>query len=696
MPATFLPMSVEEVQALGWDRPDFCLVCGDAYVDHPSFGPAIIGRTLERHGYKVAVIAQPDWRTLDDFKRFGRPRLGFLVSPGNIDSMVCHYTASKKPRHDDAYTPGGRAGKRPDRPAIVYTNKIRQSFRRMPIVIGGLEASLRRFAHYDYWDDKVRRSILVDSGADLLIYGMGERPIVEIADAMNAGIPIRDIRNVRGTCYLAEEGSALPEGIVLDSYETVRQDKIAYCRAFMHEQEECDGLRGATLIQPHGKAFVVANPPQPPLSTEEMDATYALPYQRAPHPSYTEHIPAIDEVEFSITSCRGCFGACSFCALTYHQGRTIQVRSHASILQEAEAMTHSPHFKGYIHDVGGPTANFRQPSCRKQLTQGVCKRRQCLHPRCPNLEVSHKDYRILLKKLRQVPGVKKVFIRSGLRYDYIMYDKDPSFFRELVEHHVSGQLKVAPEHINGTVLNLMGKPSRQLYDRFVQRYKSLNEDLGKAQYIVPYFMSSHPGSDLHAAIELAQYLKASGQRPEQVQDFYPTPGTLSTTMFYTGLDPRTLQPVYVPRDPKEKQLQRALLQFYMPQNAALVRQALRQADREDLIGYGLDCLVRPEGSHLSRRPGAGARAQGRRSAGAPRQAAAPGPATSRQGGGPKPGKKAVKASPPSRAKRSEGRPSEALGHQLPGRSSTAQGRVERQGRGRQGPAGNTRGKPRSR
>lgn len=589
----FLPVSREEILALKWDRPDFCLVTGDAYIDHPSFGAAIIGRVLESKGYKVAIIAQPNWHSLDDFKRFGRPRLGFLVTAGNIDSMVCHYTASKKPRSEDAYTPGGRAGKRPDRATIVYVNKIREAYSRMPVIIGGIEASLRRFAHYDYWDDKVRRSLLVDTGADLLIYGMGERPIVEIADAMNSGVPISEIKEVRGTCYLT---AALEEGkdyTVIEDYDAVKSDKEAYCRAFMQQQNETDAIRGKTLVQQHGKVYVVANPPPAPLTTRQMDAVYALPFMREPHVSYREHIPAIDEVEFSITSARGCFGACSFCALTYHQGRTVQARSHSSILNEAREMTEKPNFKGYIHDVGGPTANFRTPSCRKQKERGVCADKQCLHPRCRNLEVSHKDYRILLEKLRSLEGVKKVFIRSGLRYDYIMYDRDSSFMRDLVEHHISGQLKVAPEHVSSTVLDLMGKPSLELYDRFVQRYYALNQSMGKEQYLVPYFMSSHPGSDINAAIELACYLKETGQRPEQVQDFYPTPGTLSTTMFYTGLDPRTMMPVYVPKTAQEKRLQRALLQFYRSENASLVREALEKADRQDLIGFGKNCLVRP-------------------------------------------------------------------------------------------------------
>lgn len=589
-----LPMTRQEVAQRGWDRPDFCLVTGDAYIDHPSFGAAIIGRVLESQGYKVAIIAQPDWHSVKDFKRFGRPRLGFLVTAGNIDSMVCHYTAGKRPRSDDAYTPGGKAGKRPDRATIVYCNKIREAYARMPIAIGGIEASLRRFAHYDYWDDAVRRSILVDSGADLLMFGMGEKSVVAIADALDAGIPMREITYVPGTCYLADSLESVADVEELPSFETVREDKDAYGRAFLRQQQECDGIRGQRLAQKHGARYVVVNPPSPPLSTREMDQVYALPYTRQPHPNYTQRIPAIEEVKFSITSCRGCFGACSFCALTYHQGRTVQVRSHGSILEEAQEMTQQPDFKGYIHDVGGPTANFRQPSCRDQLSRGVCKNRQCLSPKCPHLEVDHSDYLQLLQKLRRLPGIKRVFVRSGLRYDYIMYDKNGAFFKELVQHHVSGQLKVAPEHVSKRVLRLMGKPERALYDRFVDRYKALNRQMGKEQYIVPYFMSSHPGSRLEDAIELACYLKQTGQRPEQVQDFYPTPGTLSTTMFYTGRDPRTEETVYVPKDPAEKRMQRALLQFNRPENAPLVRKALQKARRQELIGYGPQCLVRPE------------------------------------------------------------------------------------------------------
>ena len=597
----FLPVNNEEVKERGWDRVDFVLVCGDAYVDHPSFGHAIISRVLEKNGYKVGILAQPDWRTPEAFKVFGRPRLGFLISPGNIDSMVNRYTAAKKPRSTDVYSPGGRAEMRPNRPTIVYTNMIRRAYKNMPIIIGGLESSLRRFAHYDYWDDRVRASVLVDSGADLLIYGMGERPIVEIADAMNNGININDITFVRGTCYLSEE----PDGAeVIASFEEVAEDKRKYAKAFMRQYEEQDPIRGKRLAQRHGKTWVVQNSPQPPLSQEEMDAVYALPYMRTYHPMYEKMggVPAITEIKNSITSVRGCFGACNFCALTFHQGRIIQARSHESIINEAKAITEEPDFKGYINDVGGPTANFRQPACNKQPTKGACVNKMCLYPkRCDNLLVSHKDYLELLRKLRALPKVKKVFIRSGLRYDYLLYDKDDTFFRELVQHHISGQLKVAPEHISSRVLDKMGKPPREVYDRFVLKYKQLNESMGKEQYIVPYLMSSHPGSDIYAAIELAEYLHNNHITPEQVQDFYPTPGTLSTCMYYTGLDPRDMQEVYVPRTPHEKAMQRALLQYKNPKNYNLVYEALVSAGREDLIGNSSKCLIRPRVTADSRK-----------------------------------------------------------------------------------------------
>ena len=585
----------ELYDVFGTEEADFVIVTGDAYVDHPSFGTAIIGRVLASRGYSVGIIAQPNWKNSEDFTRFGRPRLAFMVNAGNMDSMVNHYTSSKKRRSADSYSPGGRAGLRPDRATTVYCNRIREAFSGVPIVIGGIEASLRRFAHYDYWDDKVRRSVLVDSGADILTYGMGERQTVEIADALASGLDIRDITYVAGTCYMAGSLENVYDCDEIPSFEEVSADKRAYCRAFMREYEEQDAIAGRRLAQKHGNRWLVANPPAAPLSTQELDDVYELPYTRLPHPSYKEHIPAIDEVEFSLVSTRGCFGACSFCALTFHQGRVIQARSHESLIREAELLTKLPNFKGYIHDVGGPTANFRQPACKKQLTKGVCKKRDCLgYDHCKNVEVDHKDFTALLKKLRQVPGVKKVFVRSGIRYDYLMFDRDDSFIRELVAHHVSGQLKVAPEHISDNVLRLMGKPAGGLYDRFCQKYGKVNRQLGMDQYIVPYFMSSHPGSTLDSAIELALYLKKTGQRPEQVQDFYPTPGTLSTCMFYTGLDPRDMQPVYVPRDPAEKAMQRALMQYFMPYYRETARQALIKAGREDLIGNGRDCLV-PEG-----------------------------------------------------------------------------------------------------
>ena len=584
-----------ELDALGIDTLDFVLVTGDAYIDHPSFGAAIIGRTLEAHGYTVGIIAQPSWQNTDDFTRLGRPRLGFLVTAGNIDSLVNHYTSAKKRRSEDLYSPGAKSGLRPDRASIVYCNRIREAYKRVPIIIGGIEASLRRFAHYDYWDNAVRHSILADSGADILVYGMGERAIVEIADALAAGMSVDEITYVAGTCYMSSTLERVYDYKLIGSYNDVKNDKKAYAQAFNTIYREQDAIRGRRLVQPHEKGFLVANPPSMPLSQSELDNVYELPYTRKPHPSYKEHIPALDEVEFSLTSCRGCFGACSFCALTMHQGRTIQSRSHASLIREAQLLTQMPTFKGYIHDVGGPSANFRQPSCKKQLKSGVCADRQCLSPSpCPNLEVSHSDYVALLKELRGIEGVKKVFVRSGIRYDYVMYDKSDAFMRELIAHHISGQLKVAPEHIDDRTLDLMGKPHAELFNAFCEKYKRMNAQMNKEQYIVPYFMSSHPGSDLNSAIALAQYLKKTGLRPEQVQDFYPTPCTLSTAMYYTGLDPRTMKPVYVPRSPDEKAMQRALMQFFMPQYRSLARKALKKADRDDLIGFGKDALVPPE------------------------------------------------------------------------------------------------------
>ena len=617
-----LPMNKRELyEYFGVDEPDFVIVTGDAYIDHPSFGTAIIGRVLASRGYSVGIIAQPDWKKAESFKVFGKPRLAFMVNAGNMDSMVNHYTSSKKRRSADNYSPGGRMGLRPDRAVTVYCNRIREAYGSVPIVIGGIEASLRRFAHYDYWDDKVRRSVLVDSGADILTYGMGERQTVEIADALASGLDIHDITYVAGTCYMAGSLENVYDYDEIESFEAVASDKRAYCRAFMRQYEEQDAISGRRLVQKHGNRWLVANPPSMPLTTQELDDVYELPYTRLPHPSYKEHIPAIDEVEFSLVSTRGCFGACSFCALTFHQGRVIQARSHESLLREAEILTKLPNFKGYIHDVGGPTANFRHPACKKQLEKGVCKKRQCLgYEHCKNVEVDHRDFTALLKKLRALPGVKKVFVRSGIRYDYLMFDHDDSFIRELVAHHVSGQLKVAPEHVSDHVLRLMGKPAGGLYDRFCAKYKKVNAQLGMDQYIVPYFMSSHPGSTLDSAVELALYLKKTGQRPEQVQDFYPTPGTLSTCMFHTGLDPRDMQPVYVPRDPAEKAMQRALMQYFMPYYRNTAREALIMAGREDLIGSGRDCLVpagpvkRPKGKQGARKPEAGKKAQGKKAA----------------------------------------------------------------------------------
>lgn len=589
-----LPVSMQEFRERGVEQPDFILITGDAYIDHPSFGAAIIGRILEKNGYSVGIIPQPKWGDISDFQSLGRPRLAYLVTSGNLDSMVNHYSVTKHRRSDDVYSPGGRSGMRPDRAAIVYANRCKQAYRGVPVILGGLEASLRRFAHYDYWDDAVRHSILADSGADLLVYGMGEHAIVEIADALNSGLNIADITYIAGTCFMTTSLDRIYDYSETPSYMEVSTDKRTYARACMQQFREQDSLRGKRLVQKHEKAYLVANPPALPLTRAELDAVYALPYTRLPHPIYKEHIPALDEVEFSLTSCRGCFGACSFCALTFHQGRVMQSRSHESLVEEAKKLIKSPGFKGYIHDVGGPTANFRRPACEKQLRSGVCPDKQCIgFARCDKLTVDHSDYIALLRKLRALPGIKKVFVRSGVRYDYVMYDKDRTFLRELIRHHVSGQLKVAPEHVNDRVLYYMNKPSGDLYDRFVQRYEAVNREAGLKQYIIPYFISSHPGSDMNAAIELAVYLKRSEQRPEQVQDFYPTPGTLSTCMYYTGLDPRTMQPVYVPRTQHEKSLQRALMQYYLPRNHAKVLEALHLCDREDLIGFGQDSLVPP-------------------------------------------------------------------------------------------------------
>jgi uncharacterized radical SAM protein YgiQ len=593
----FLPTTKKEMQERGWDSIDFLYISGDAYVDHPSFGHAIITRMLESEGYRVGIVAQPDWKTNKDFMRLGCPNYAVLISSGVIDSMVNHYTASKRPRRNDSYSPGGKSGYRPDRAVIVYANKAREIFKGIPVVIGGLEASLRRFAHYDYWENKVRRSVLLDSKADLLVYGMGEKPISELAALLAKGANINNIRDIRGTAYICDEYEENDGRLLLPSFKDVSESKRSYAKAFMVQYNEQDAMTGKTLVQPHGDKLVVQNPPAFPMSVKELDRIYALPYERTYHPSYEEAggIAAITEVEFSITSHRGCYGGCSFCALNFHQGRNIQKRSQASILNEAKKLVWQPGFKGYIHDVGGPTANFRNTSCDRQGKYGTCKNRQCLYPQpCKNLKVDHGEYLELLRKLRDIPEIKKVFIRSGIRYDYLMLDKNDDFFIELCQHHVSGQLKVAPEHIVDRVLEKMGKPGRKVYDAFVKRFYEINRELGKEQYLVPYLISSHPGSDLKAAVELAVYLKKTGYTPEQVQDFYPTPGTLSTCMFYTSLDPRTMKKVYVPVDPKEKAMQRALLQFKRKENHKLVREALRLTGREELIGYGKECLVWPE------------------------------------------------------------------------------------------------------
>uniref|UniRef100_UPI0040573111 YgiQ family radical SAM protein n=1 Tax=Acetatifactor sp. TaxID=1872090 RepID=UPI0040573111 len=593
----FLPISPEDMQERGIEQLDFVYVIGDAYVDHPSFGHAIISRILESHGYSVGIISQPDWKDDKSVTILGRPRLGFLISAGNMDSCVNHYSVSKKRRATDAYTPGGEMGKRPDHATVVYGNLIRKNYRDVPIIIGGIEASLRRMAHYDYWSDSFKRSILLDSQADLISYGMGEKSIVEIADALASGIHVKDISFIPGTVYKTKDISGIYDSVMLPAYEEMKNEKALYAKSFGLQYTNTDACTGKPLIEPYpNNVYVVQNPPQPPLTTEEMDAVYDLPYMRTYHPSYEAAggVPAIAEIKYSLISNRGCFGGCSFCALTFHQGRTIQVRSHESIIKEAQMLIQEPDFKGYIHDVGGPTANFRHPSCEKQLTHGVCKNKQCLFPRpCQNLKADHSDYLALLRKLRALPGVKKVFIRSGIRFDYLLADADDTFFRELVEHHVSGQLKVAPEHISDAVLKRMGKPENAVYERFVAKYKKLNEKLGKNQFLVPYLMSSHPGSTLKEAIELAEYLRDLGYMPEQVQDFYPTPSTISTVMYYTGLDPRDMKPVYVCRNPHEKAMQRALIQYRNPKNYDLVLEALTAAGRTDLIGFDKKCLIRP-------------------------------------------------------------------------------------------------------
>ena len=594
----FLPICKEDMEKRGWTQLDFVYVSGDAYVDHPSFGPAIITRILESYGYKVGIIAQPDWKDKNSVTILGEPRLGFLVSAGNMDSMVNHYSVSKKRRRTDAYTPGGEAGHRPDYAAVVYGNLIRQTYKHTPIILGGIEASLRRMAHYDYWSNKLKRSILLDSGADIISYGMGERSIIAIAEALDAGLDVKDITYIDGTVCKVKDLDSVYDYIKLPSYEDLKADKLEYARSFYTQYCNTDPFSGKRLVEPYNDhLYVVQNPPSKPLTMEEMDQVYSYPYMRTWHPSYDAAggVPAIQEVKFSLISNRGCFGGCSFCALTFHQGRIIQTRSHESLVEEAKMMTQDKDFKGYIHDVGGPTANFRAPSCQKQLTKGVCSNKQCLFPKpCKNLRADHKDYIKLLRELRKIDGVKKVFIRSGIRFDYVLADPDDTFLRELCEYHVSGQLKVAPEHVSDPVLQKMGKPEYNVYQKFVEKYNQMNKKLRKDQYLVPYLMSSHPGSTLKEAVNLAEHLRDFGYMPEQVQDFYPTPSTLSTCMYYTGVDPRNMQPVYVPKNPHEKAMQRALIQYRDPKNYDLVMEALKKTGRMDLVGYDKRCLIRPE------------------------------------------------------------------------------------------------------
>lgn len=604
----FLPVSRDDMEARGWDQCDFVYICGDAYVDHPSFGMAIISRVLEHAGYRVGIICQPDWTDPASIAALGEPRLGFLISAGNMDSMVNHYTVNKKPRHEDAYTPGGRAGARPNRAVTVYGNLIRRTFKDKPIIIGGIEASLRRLAHYDYWQDKLKRSVLLDSGADILLYGMGEHSIVEVADALDGGLPVDQITFVNGSVYRTSGAGALDNVFdyeLLPSWDELERDRLTYARSFNIQQQNMDPITGGRLVEPYPNGvYVVQNPPSAPLTEREMDEVAELPYARHWHPDYDAAggIPAFDEIRFSISSNRGCFGECSFCALAFHQGRMVQVRSRESIMREAEALTHDPEFKGYINDVGGPTANFFKPACKKQLTHGVCKNRRCLWPNvCRNMDTNEDAYAELLRDLRQIPGVKKVFVRSGIRFDYTMADASDKFLVELLQHHVSGQLRLAPEHVSDAVLSVMGKPRREVYDAFVERFERLSAEYGLKQYVVPYLISSHPGSTMKEAVELAEAVRDMGYMPEQVQDFYPTPSTMSTCMFYTGVDPRTMEPVYIPRDPHEKAMQRALIQYRKPENYKLVKEALRKAGREDLIGYGAKCLIRP----VPPKPGAG-------------------------------------------------------------------------------------------
>ncbi|MDD6254532.1 MAG: YgiQ family radical SAM protein [Eubacteriales bacterium] len=621
----FLPVTAEEIRNLGWESPDFVLVTGDAYVDHPSFGTAIISRELESLGYKVAILPQPDWKTCGDFMKFGRPRLAFLVNSGNVDSMVNHYSVFKHKRRTDAYSPGGRAGCRPDRAVIVYCNRIREAYgREVPVVIGGIEASLRRMGHYDYWDDRVRNSILIDSQADLLVYGMGEHATAEIAEALDAGIDVKDITWIRGTVYkdtsgtFAEDNSWDDDLVMLPSFKEIKESKEKYAESFLEQYRNTDYMTGKRLAEDYGRGvLIIQNPPAEPLTQQELDDVYELPYMRNYHPMYEENggVPAIREVKFSLTSVRGCFGGCSFCALTYHQGRRVQARSLESLVREAGILIADPDFKGYIHDVGGPTANFRNPACKRQLTHGVCTHRDCLYPSpCPNLEADHSEYVKILRTLRNLPGVKKVFIRSGIRYDYLLVDKNTDFLDELCRWHVSGELKVAPEHISDNVLRRMHKPPRRVFEKFNREFMAENKRINKKQYLIPYFISSHPGSTLEDACELSVYLNEHGFVPDQVQDFYPTPATLSTCMYYTGIDPFTGERVYTAHDPEEKHMQRAMLHFNKPENADLVRKALRKIHREDLIGYDRKCLVKPESSAHSRRAGG----HGRRAAGSAR------------------------------------------------------------------------------
>lgn len=598
MEKDFLPICRDDMEKRGWSEADFVFVIGDAYVDHPSFGPAIISRLLERYGYKVCIIAQPDWKNDKSIDVFGKPRLGFLVCGGNMDSMVNHYSVSKKRRQKDAYSPGGEMGLRPDYATTVYCNLIRRTYKDVPIIIGGIEASLRRMAHYDYWSDKLKHSILVDSSADILSYGMGEHSMIEIAEALDSGINVSDITYVRGTCYRTKDISGVSEdAILLPDYDSLTRDRLEYARSFYTQYINTDPYSAKTLVEGYGnRGYVVQNPSAYPLTQMEMDDVYDLPYMNNYHPIYESKggIPAISEIKFSLTSNRGCFGGCSFCALTFHQGRIIQTRSHESLIREAEQMTHDPDFKGYIHDVGGPTANFRHKSCAKQDRYGVCTNKQCLFPEpCRNLKVDHKDYIELLRKLEAIPGVKKVFIRSGIRFDYVMADSSDEFLKELCEKHISGQLRVAPEHVSDNVLKMMGKPKNSVYESFIARYQKVNARTGKKQFVVPYLMSSHPGSTLKEAVELAEYVRDIGYMPEQVQDFYPTPSTISTCMYYTGVDPRTMQPVYVPHNPHEKAMQKALMMYRKPENYDLVKEALIKAGRQDLIGFDKKCLIRP-------------------------------------------------------------------------------------------------------